>query len=150
MTIFGQDAVLQVCNIAAPRTGLEVKFSIRHLAALALNGADTANPGLFEGTGSMTPQTQAAREKIAFQPRDLATRSAATVTLETRDGRTLHAEADVGVPAADTDAQWSKLTAKARSIATPVIGAERVGAMIAAVAKLDGASEIAPLMRLLA
>ena len=44
----------------------------------------------------------------------------------------------------------AKLTAKARSIATPVIGGERVEAMIAAVDALDNAENIAPLMNALA
>jgi hypothetical protein len=42
------------------------------------------------------------------------------------------------------------LSAKVRSIADPVIGAERVGAMIAAIDGLDAAGEIKGLMRLLA
>ena len=150
MTVYGREAVLQVCNIAAPRTGLEVKFSIRHLAALALDGADTADLGLYTDATAIGPKLSAAREKISFQPKELSSRSAATVRLETRDGRVLIAEADVGVAAADTDAQWRKLTAKARAIATPAIGAERVEAMIGLVEALDDAETIAPLMNALA
>src|SRR6218665_3274360 len=36
-----------VCDIEDPKTGLGVKFSIKHLAALALDGADTADLGLY-------------------------------------------------------------------------------------------------------
>jgi 2-methylcitrate dehydratase PrpD len=149
MTVYGRVAVIQVCNIAAPRTGLEVKFSIRHLAALALSGADTADLGLYTDATATDPRIATSRAKIAFEPRELSNRSAAVIALETRDGRTLVAEADVGIPAVETDAQWEKLTSKARSIATPVIGGERVEGMIAAMAGLDEASEITPLMRLL-
>jgi 2-methylcitrate dehydratase PrpD len=150
MTVYGREAILQVCNIAAPRNGLEVKFSIRHLTALALGGADTADLELYTEATATGSSVTATREKIVFQPKELASRSAAAVQLETRDGRTLIAEADVGIPATDTDAQWTKLTVKARAIATPVIGADRVEAIIAEVAGLDEARELSGLMRLLA
>ena len=44
----------------------------------------------------------------------------------------------------------SRLTAKARSIAAPVIGAGRVETVIGLVEALDGAENIAPLMNALA
>lgn len=150
MTVYCREAVNQVCNIAAPRTGLEVKFSIRHLAALALDGADTADLELYTDATASSPRIAAARARIAFQPKELATRSAAAIALETRDGRTLLAEADVGLPATDTEVQWTKLTAKARAIATPVIGADRVEAVIGLVEALDDAENIGPLLNTLA
>jgi 2-methylcitrate dehydratase PrpD len=36
-----------MCNIAAPRTGAETKFSLRFAAALALDGRDTADPATY-------------------------------------------------------------------------------------------------------
>jgi 2-methylcitrate dehydratase PrpD len=150
MTVHCRAAVNQVCNIPAPQTGLEVKFSIRHLAALALDGADTAELDLYTDATATDPRIAAARARITFQPKDLTTRSAAAVVLETRDGRILTAEADVGIPATDTGAQWSRLTTKARSIAAPVIGAGRIETVIGLVETLDGAENIAPLMNALA
>lgn len=150
MTVYCREAVNQVCNIAAPQTGLEVKFSIRHLAALALNGANTADLGLYTDATAADPRLVAARDKIAFQPRELSSRSAAAIQLETTDGRTLIAEADVGVPAADTDAQWNKLTAKARAVAVPVVGNERIEALIAEADAFDESGNVSGLMRLLA
>jgi 2-methylcitrate dehydratase PrpD len=150
MTLHGREAVLKVCNIPDPRTGLQVKFSIRHLAALALDGADTADLGLYTEATAQDPRLAAARERITFEPRELATRSAAAIALETRDGRTLVAEADVGIPAADPAAQWDKLLAKAQSIAAPVIGSGRLSEVVAAVEALESAGSIRPLMKLLA
>lgn len=37
-----------ICNIAAPASGLELKFSLRGVTAMALAGIDTSNPGSFE------------------------------------------------------------------------------------------------------
>jgi len=150
MTLHGQPAAQRVCNIPDPHTGLEVKFSIRHLAALALDGADTASLGLYSAATAQDPRLTAAREKIAFEPRELASRPAAAVVLRTRDGRTLTGEADVGIPSADPQAQWHKLVAKAQSIAAPVIGAARLAKVVEAVEGLDSAGSIRPLMKLLA
>ena len=91
-----------------------------------------------------------ARERIVFEPRESPNHFAAAIALETRAGRTLMAEADVGIPVVDPAAQWDRLTAKARSIAVPVIGDERVEAMIAAVDGLDEAVDLGGLMRILA
>jgi 2-methylcitrate dehydratase PrpD len=150
LTVFAEAAIPQVCDIRAPRTGLEVKFSIRHLAALALDGADTAALDLYTDAVAADARLSDARAKICVERRAFPSRSAAAVALETRNGRTLVAEADVGVPAADTGAQWVRLTAKARSIAVPVIGADRVEAVIGAVDRLEQAGEVTDLMRLLA
>lgn len=115
-----------------------------------MDGADTADLGLYTEATAQDSRLGAAREKIAFEPRELSSRSAAALVLQTADGRTLTAEADVGIPAADPEAQWQKLTAKARSIATPGIGAGRVDEAIAAVAALGDADSVRPLMKLLA
>jgi 2-methylcitrate dehydratase PrpD len=149
MTIYAREAVLQVCNIPAPRTGLEVKFSIRHLAALALDGANTADLGLYTDATATDPRISAARERIAFEPRELSNRSAAAIALKLRDGRTLVAEADVGIPASDTAAQWEKLTVKATAIAKPIIGADRIAQMIKSVEALDQAPDTSALMHVL-
>jgi 2-methylcitrate dehydratase PrpD len=150
LTVFAEAAIPQVCDIRAPRTGLEVKFSIRYLAALALDGADTAALDLYTDAVAADARLSDARAKVGVERRAFPSRSAAAVALETRNGRTLVAEADVGVPAADTGAQWVRLTAKARSIAVPVIGADRVEAVIGAVDRLEQAGEVTDLMRLLA
>ena len=68
------------------------------------------------------------------------------ITLTTKDGRTFRAEANVGVPATDLAAQQGRLEAKARAIATPVIGEARAEAMIAAAASLDGAPDLSALL----
>jgi len=150
LTIHTEPAIGQVCDIRAPRTGLEVKFSIRHLAALALDGTDTAALDLYTEAAAAEPRLVAVRERVEVESRGFPSRSAAAVALETTDGRTLVAEADVGVPATDTDGQWARLIAKARAIAAPAIGAGRTEAMIAAVEGLEAAPDVAGLMRVLA
>lgn len=150
LTIFAEAAIPQVCDIREPKTGLEVKFSIRHLAALALDGADTAVLDLYTDAVAADPRLGAARARVNIERRSFPSRSAAAIRLETTDGRTLVAEADVGLPATDPTAQWERLCAKARVLAASAIGDDRVAALIAAVDGLEGARDLRGLMRLLA
>ncbi|MDE1146064.1 MAG: MmgE/PrpD family protein [Azospirillaceae bacterium] len=62
----------RMCNIAAPRTGTEAKFSLRFVAALALSGADTAMPGLYTDAATARPDLVALRDRVAvgFGPAD--------------------------------------------------------------------------------
>ena len=57
---------------------------------------------------------------------------------------------DVGVPARDVAAQWQRLVAKARTITVPVIGSERFEKLVAAVAALDTAPTLQPLLEAIA
>jgi hypothetical protein len=65
--------------------------------------------------------------------------------MHTRDGRTLSRAANVAIPATDLNAQWTRLLAKARSIAEPVLGASRFDRFVDAVAALDRAPSLQPL-----
>lgn len=140
---------LSVCDIKDPRTGLNVKFSIRQLALLALDGADTADLDLYVDETALSPRYAALRPQIHIQPTVLGSPHAAKVRLHTTDGRLLEAMTDVGVPATDTCAQWSRLEQKARAIATPVIGPDRFERLLALVASLEQAASITPLTEIL-
>lgn len=137
-----------VCCIPAPETGLEIKFSIAHLAVMALDGVDTAALASYCDANAKDPRYIAAREeKIRLEPREDIDRMAAVVTLELGDGRTLTAEGDVGKPAGDLDAQWRRLSGKFEALATPVIGAARANTLRETVAALDEQPDLDALMR---
>lgn len=136
----------KVCDILEPKTGLNVKFSIRHLAALALDGRDTADLGLYTDATAASPAHAAARRLVELVPGDTGLMRAATVTITTTDGRELSATANVAVPATDLDAQWDRLVAKARAIVVPVVGAERFEALVGAVQALDSAPDLGALL----
>ncbi|MDR2154630.1 MAG: MmgE/PrpD family protein [Burkholderiaceae bacterium] len=139
---------LSVCDIAEPDTGLCMKFSIRHLAVLALDGADTAALDLYTDRMAGQPRYVQARARVRVTPTDLAHKHAAGVTLRTRDGRTLAAQANVGIAATDPAAQWRRLTQKARAIAAPVLGESRFERLHAQVAALAHAPSVASLMEI--
>ncbi|TWB47173.1 MmgE/PrpD family protein [Nitrospirillum viridazoti] len=94
----------RMCNIAAPTTGTEAKFSLRFVAALALSGADTGRPGLFTDAVTARPDLVALRDRVtvAFGPADWpADLTAVEVTLA--DGSRREARCDTSLIGADDD-----------------------------------------------
>lgn len=135
-----------VCDIAVPQSGLNVKFSIQHLAALALDGADTANLGLYTLETALNDRYREAAQRVELQMVQADNRDVATVELRMRDGRSFTQSANVAIAATDMGAQWSRLSAKARAIVEPVLGTERFEHLLAAVAALNDAPDLQPLL----
>lgn len=152
MTLHVDPGHLKVCNIAEPTSGLEVKFSIRHLAGMALDGADTAALETYSDSAAHNARYGAARERIRIEPRITPPeeRHGAAIALTLTDGRTLTAEANVGIPATDIGAQQAKLVAKFRALSEPVIGTKRTQAAETMLLKLDQLADIKDLMRTVA
>jgi 2-methylcitrate dehydratase PrpD len=134
-----------VCDIEDPQTGLSVKFSIKHLAALALDGADTASLDLYSAQTALNERFVQARRRITLTVTKAGERNDAVVTIRTRDGRELTEEANVAVPASDLGAQWVRLVEKARSVSEPVIGPTRFKNLVSAIAALDRSPSLQPL-----
>jgi 2-methylcitrate dehydratase PrpD len=111
-----------VCNIAAPSTGLEAKFSLRFTVAMALAGENTADIGIFTDTLTRRPDLVGLRDRVTVEAHERP-RPETRVTIDTVDGRQLDAETNVGVPDTDLGAQWRRLAAKFRTLAVPVLGA---------------------------
>ncbi|MBO4123298.1 MmgE/PrpD family protein [Cupriavidus gilardii] len=134
-----------VCDIARPRTGLEIKFAIQHLAAMALDGVSTASLGNYTDEQASDPRLVRARERITLRTDQGGDRNAAVVEIRTRDDRTLRESANVAVPASDLERQWQQLLAKAEAIVTPVLDSERFGRLVDAVQSLDRLPSVDPL-----
>ena len=122
---------LRVCNIPEPATGLEIKFSLRHTAAMALAGIDTAAIANYSDAVANDPALVALRRKVEVEPItiDRSMETQADVIVETTDGTSLMQTVDVGVPATDLDAQEARLVAKFHTLVEPLLGAEKTGAL---------------------
>jgi 2-methylcitrate dehydratase PrpD len=127
----------KVCNIAAPQDGLGIKFSVRHLVAMALAGVDAGNPAVYTTEMAERPDLVALRGRVAFEAAPVSTRTAARIRMELVDGRTLDRSEDVGLPAADLCAQEDRLRTKFRSLAVPALGEARADALASAILTLD-------------
>ncbi len=138
---------LSVCNIPSPRTGLETKFSLRHTAAFAAAGVDTAAIASYSDTAANDPALIAIRERVSVHG-DLRAGTAAAVTIRTGSGETLAYETDVGIPDRDLDRQGARLTAKFRSLTAPVIGTDRASRLLGNIDALDRANTLGRLTRI--
>lgn len=134
-----------VCDIARPRTGLEIKFAIQHLAVMALDGVSTASLSNYTDERATDPRLVRARERVTLRTDQGGDRNAAVVEIRTRDGRTVRESANVAVQASDLERQWQQLLAKAEAIVTPVLGNERFGRLVDAVQSLDRLPSVDPL-----
>jgi len=138
----------KVCDIPEPKTGLEIKFSIRHLAAMALAGEDTAALGTYSDDKANTPAYMEARRRVSLEtaPRTIEHRHGAAVALALKDGRELLAETNVGIPASDVPAQAEKLRSKFHSLSEPVIGRARTTEALKMIERLETLDSLKPLM----
>src|SRR5205823_4696651 len=139
----------KVCNIAAPTTGLEAKFSLRLTVAMALAGIDTARLDNYSEVTAADPGLAALREKIKveFQSNWPHTRAELKVTLA--DGRVLEAVHDSGVPEQDLEAQGRRVQAKFLGLAEPLLGT-RAQELAAAVSSLERCASVRDLAKLCA
>ncbi len=111
---------LGVCNIQAPATGLECKFSLRMTTALALSGEDTFQDGLFSDATARRPDLVALLQKVSIDPTQVGRGCVVSVRLQ--DGRTVSRTGDVSQPLRDLGAQQAKLERKFRHLATAALG----------------------------
>jgi 2-methylcitrate dehydratase PrpD len=137
-----------VCNIPAPRTGLEAKFSLRLTTAMALAGLDTAALGSYSEKTAGDPLLASLRDKVTVEFQRDWPHTVAELELRLADGSVLRARHDSGVPASDLAAQGRRLQAKFMSLAAPVLGSAQAERLAAAVAALDRLASIAELTRL--
>jgi 2-methylcitrate dehydratase PrpD len=110
-----------ICDIVAPQSGLEAKFSVRTVAALTLLGYDTAERDTFAGGLERADDIVALRERIsvvADAGTDVAV-SRARITLT--DGRTLDAFTDERIIDRDLNRRRSRTRAKFRNLTAPYL-----------------------------
>ncbi|GGC69957.1 MmgE/PrpD family protein [Chelatococcus reniformis] len=138
-----------VCNIHEPRSGLEAKFSLRILAAFALAGIDTARAENFSEENVTAPELVALRERVEvrFTPDWPITRSEAAVLL--KDGRTLTAAHDSGIPDADLARQEARLSAKFMSLVEPRLGRDRAARLAELALKVGSLQSLDEMMSLM-
>jgi 2-methylcitrate dehydratase PrpD len=117
------------CALSKPETGLEVKFSVAHLAAMAALGRSTM---VIEDEAAQDQAAIALRDKVTVT--DDGTSGAPTrVDMILNDGRRLATARDVNTPEHDLEVQRRKLEAKFRTITTPHLVSERAESVIESV-----------------
>ncbi len=139
---------LKICGIEVPTTGLEVKFSLRMTAAMALADVDTASESSYTDALAQRPDLVALRDKVQVVTDWTGEASAAQVVVTLASGQQHRAQFDVGVPMQDLALQWTMLEAKFRSLVQPRLGPQRADQLIAACRDAEHLPDIATLLAL--
>jgi 2-methylcitrate dehydratase PrpD len=87
-----------VCNIAAPKTGLEVKFSYAHTAAMTLLSHGTSAISNFSDEVARDPQICALRDRIEVVEDEGLSETQAQVTLTLDSGEVRRLRHDLLAP----------------------------------------------------
>lgn len=138
----------RVCNIPAPATGLEAKFSLRLTVAMALAGIDTGRLDTFSDRVAADPKLAALRDRVEIDFQTGWPQTLAEIDIQLTDGSMVTARHDAGIPAGDVAEQGRRLEEKFTALADPVLGANRAGRVLGAVAGLDHAPDVKELMAL--
>lgn len=137
--VFASPSIESVCNIAFPRTGLELKFSIASMVAMVLDGQSTTAAASFSDGQAARLAELPLRQctSVALEPGRTPWRTRVEVTL--RGGDVLAAEHDSSEPEADLEALRGKLLAKFRATTGVPIHPER---LVRALLEMDQVPDI--------
>lgn len=120
---------LKVCNIEDPATGLESKFSLRHVVALKLGGHDTADIAIFNDALAQDDAIRLLRRKVRVCG-DLEGGLGARVKMTLGDGRVLAYYHDASVADEESDDLDNRLDAKFCALVAPLTGLTRARAIL--------------------
>lgn len=125
-----------VCNIQAPSTGLEAKFSLRFTTAMILHDIDTARIAGYTDALTRDPALVATRDKVTVVAHENPSRDT-HVTIRTKQGERWQTSWNVAVPLTDLQLQWTRLSEKFTALMAPVIGDEASSAALARIRRLE-------------
>lgn len=112
-----------VCGIDDPRSGMEVKFSIRTTTALAFLGWDLADEASYQAAVTAEEVSAFAdRIEVVYDPPMLGNPFAARMRVTTFSGETHAAETDAGRPSVDFAERERRLREKFRVLVEPRTG----------------------------
>jgi 2-methylcitrate dehydratase PrpD len=137
----------RVCNIAAPRTGLEAKFSLRLTTAMALAGVETGALASYSERNAADPALVALRTKVELDFQSGWPHTLAEIELELTDGSRGVARHDAGIPSADIADQGRRLSQKFSALVEPLRGA-RAGQIVEEVNRLDALDDMRGMLAL--
>jgi 2-methylcitrate dehydratase PrpD len=125
------------CNLAAPATGAEGKFSLRLNAALGLLGRDTSRLDSYSDASVAEPQAVALRDRVRVDYAGDFTMMKSRVEVEMANGEKYTATCDAGEPETDHGIQATRVAAKFTALAAPVLGAERAARLMRQILDVD-------------
>jgi 2-methylcitrate dehydratase PrpD len=140
-------ALLGVCNIEAPSSGLEGKFSLRATTALGFLARDTGDPDLYSAATMADPDVVALRDRVRVTATEKLSPTEARVVVEGPTGRS-EEMVDTGIPASDLADQGQRLRAKFTVLAGRRLRSSAAADLADAVACLDDRESLREVLRL--
>ena len=138
----------RICNIPAPRTGLEAKFSLRLATAMGFAGIDTGRLSTYSEAIATDPALVRLRDKVSLDFQTGIPNTFATIDLVLTDGTRLSAKHDAGIPATDAAEQGRRLEEKFAGLVEPVLGSDRCAALISGIRTFETLDSVNALMTL--
>jgi len=125
-------SLFSICNIEAPKNGLEGKFSVRATTAMALLGEDTSDLATFSDAKVVAPGIVALRDRVKVVAAGKIRQTQAMVVVKS-NGNTFEARSDSGKPATDLALQRDNLMRKFIALTSPILGRASTDAIAQAV-----------------
>lgn len=132
----------RVCNIPEPATGLEIKFSLRHLAAMVIHGMDTADLGIYTDANATEAGLVHLRERVRVHFKTLDSQKGSRVIVTDRSGIAHERYVDVGIPNDDLRMQWQSLQSKGRAITRQSLAPHQFEALAGLIASLGQQTDL--------
>ena len=136
----------RICNIPAPRTGLEAKFSLRLTTAMGLAGVDTSRLSTYSETVAADPVLIMLRDKVSLDFRSGIPNTFSEIEVRLHNGERFSAQHDSGIPAIDLRHQGERLEAKFAALVDPILGTDKTARLITPIARLDDQPTISGLL----
>ena len=136
---------LRVCNIRAPATGLQAKFSLRAVAAMALLGDDTTDINAYTGALAARADLVALRDRITVNGRE-ELKSASVANIELTDGRRICVRSDARKPTRDQALKREGVSRKFLLLVAPVLGAQATESLHRDITRLHELNSVMPLI----
>ncbi|ETF02732.1 MmgE/PrpD family protein [Advenella kashmirensis W13003] len=137
-----ENQYLSVCNIQTPETAAQARFSIRHMVALALHGADTASQQAFSHECLADQQIAAWRERITVQGDAALGRANACIEIAFTNGSTERITVDASRPESDLERQRQRLCAKSRALLQDRYAADSLDGLHGFILNLDNVADM--------
>ena len=128
---------LRVCNIQEPRTGLEAKFSLRLVSAMALAGRSTSDIAGYTDALCAEPELVRLRDCIRVVGAEELERGTSEVIVSMDDGVVYREFGNVSIPNDDLNEQGRRLEDKFLTLASAVIGEGKARAVVDLVRELE-------------
>ncbi|MSP00836.1 MAG: MmgE/PrpD family protein [Acetobacteraceae bacterium] len=138
----------RICNIPAPRTGLEAKFSLRLATAMGLSGIDTGRLSTYSEAVATDPGLVRLRDKVDLDFKTGIPNTFAEIDLLLTDGTRLSASHDAGMASDDTEGQGRRLEEKFAGLVEPVLGSNRCAELISRIGEFEMLPDLRELMAL--